>query len=526
MVRLGTNPLNITVHNNDYTQHLRLGHYISAKFGEEFGFTAGTGELVVEASHPLAPRLMQADVDVVPVTAEYNGWQWTGRVTSYTATGKPGRETVTCQLVSDEVQLAHLLAFSSPRLGLSIQKKRDYQNGRLLQVVHHYLSANIGRTDLPVYLMLPPPQHEDTSPKIDVSARMTYLTDLLRDVLDQHDYNLTARMWWPGQEFPDGKMVPLNVRGQSLIDVSRLNPTQATTGQTLEVDENTARLRRAEADNAMAYNKPAMFNPTTPGLVIQVTPVREREHVRFSTNSGEVESITLSGKAGGPVRAVVGGKSDDWVNDILGLGIDFAVQGITTALSGGIAMIAGAALGSFAGPLGSTIGALVGGLVGSFARSQTEDTIFAFTDRVDVKRRAAEGPFHLRESFTSSSAGVFTFDTSALAERALLDARGGQSIEFTMVDGRSKTLGEDRTARNGKPIHGYMVGDRVQLHEHLSGRSVTDIITGVEVVDAVGERVRVTPRVGKKKHQSNPYLDMVEGMGRVFGTIRDLGLAT
>lgn len=528
--RLGTNPLDIRVHNNDYTQSIRVGHYISCRFSEEFGFTAGTGELVVEADHPLASRLMQADVDVVPVTAHYNGWLWTGRVTSYVATGKPGRETLTCQLVSDELQLSHVLAFCAPRRGLSVQGKRDYAKGPLLQVVHHYLSENLARADLPVYLFMPPSKRADTSPVIDCSARMTYLDDLLREQLDHHEYNLTARMWWPGEPFPVGKMVPFNISGEDAIAgvLSTLRPTEDTTTQSVgEVDDNFVRLRRSEADNAMAENLPGLFQPSTPGLMVMVEPVRKREHVRFSTASGEIEAVTLSGKGTGPVRAVVGGKTDEWVTETMHLGIDFATQGIITALSGAAgSMLAGAGLGSAAGPAGMAVGAIVGGLVGMVAKNATEDTVFAFTDRVDVNRRAAEGPFHLRESFTSSSAGVFTYDTSALAERALIDAEGGQTIEFTMVDGCSKILGNDKRGENGKPIYGYRIGDRVQLHEHLSGRSVTDIVTGIEVSDSVGERLRVTPRVGKQRNVSNPFVDMVENMNKAFGTLRDLGLAT
>ena len=526
--RLGTNPLNIEVHNNRYTKRRRIGHYISCSFSEEFGFNAGTGELVVEADHPMAKRLMQADHDVVPITCEYNGWRWTGRVESYVAQGAPGRETLTCTLVSDEVQLAHVLAFSSPRMPLALQGKRDYRVGKLLQVVHHYLSRNLARADLPVYLMMPPPVLKDDSPRVDCSARMTYLSDLLRDVLDEHDYNLTAKMWWPGQPFPDGKMVPLNVVGQDMLGVTKaLTDDDITTEQRLEVEDNLARLRRGEADNAMAPDQAGLFGPTTPGLVVMVEPVRDREHVRFSTASGEVESISLSGKSPGAVRAVVGGKSDEWINESIGLGIDFAMQGMITAASGAASgALVGAGVGAIAGPAGSAIGAAVGGIASMLLKNALEDTVFAFTDRVDVNRRAQEGPFHLRESFTSSTAGVFTYDTSALAERALLEAQGGQSIEFTMVDGRSKILGDDQKAPNGKTRHGYRVGDRVQLHEHLSGTSVTDIVTSVEIVDEVGRRIRVTPRVGKKRHLSNPFIKMVDGMDRAFATIRDLGLST
>lgn len=527
--RLGTNPLDIRVHSNDYTQSIRVGHYISCRFSEEFGLTAGTGELVVEADHPLASRLMQADVDVVPVTASYNGWRWTGRVTAYTAAGAPGRETLTCQLVSDELQLSHVLAFCAPRRGLSLQGKRDYAKGPLLQVVHHYLSENLARADLPVYLFMPPSKRADKSPVIDCSARMTYMDDLLRDQLEQHEYNLTARMWWPGEPFPVGKMVPFNIKGEESITGvhAALRPDRDTTEQPAgEVDDNFVRLRRSEADNAMAENLPGLYRPSTPGLMVMVEPVRKREHVRFSTASGDIQEITLSGKATGPVRAVVGGKSDEWVTETMHLGIDFAAQGIITALSGAAtSALVGAGVGAAAGPAGAAIGAVAGGLFGMLAKNATEDTIFAFTDRVDVNRRAKEGPFHLRESFTSSSAGVFTYDTSALAERALIEAEGGQTIQFTMVDGGSKVLGDDKRGANGKPIYGYRVGDRVQLHEHLSGRSVTDIVTGIEVSDSVGERLRITPRVGKQRNVSNPFLDMVENMNKAFGTLRDLGLA-
>lgn len=529
--RLGTNPLDIRVHNNDYTQSKALGHYISASFSEEFGFNAGTGEITVEANHPLAKRLMQADVDVVPVTAHYNGWLWTGRVQSYTAAGAPGRETLTCSLVSDEIQLSHVLAFASPRKSLAVQGKRDYERGPLLQVAHHYLSQNLARADLPVYLFMPPSKKKDTSPVIDCSARMTYLDDLLREQLDHHDYNLTARMWWPGMRFPYGKMVPFNIAGQGALTgiTAALDMNEDVTAQRLgPVDENLVRLRRSEADNAMAEGLPGLYEPSTPGLMVWIEPVRNREHVRFSTASGEVEQIILSGKAGGPVRAVVGGKSDEWVTESINVGIDFAVQGIITAASGGAtAALAGAGVGAaVAGPVGAFAGAMIGGLFAAGAKNAAEDTVFAFTDRVDVNRRAQEGPFHLRESFTSSSAGVFTYDTSALAERALIEAEGGQAIEFTIVDGQSKILGEDRPAKNGKVMYGYKVGDRVQLHEHLSGRSVTDIVTGVEVRDEVGARMRVTPRVGKQRNTSNPFVDMVQKMDRAFGTLRDLGLAT
>ena len=132
------------------------------------------------------------------------------------------------------------------------------------------------------------------------------------------------RSWWPGQPFPEGKIVPLVDGSQS---------------------ERLRKITHANLDQVFSPTNDPVQQPTQPGLIVSVQKVRERPHVRFTTRSGEIESFKLSGKSPGAARQIVGGKSDDWVNEAIGLGIDFAVQGILTA-------IGGAAL----GPIGMIIG--------------------------------------------------------------------------------------------------------------------------------------------------------------------------
>lgn len=482
------NPLNLMVHNNDYTQRIRMPGYIDVELNAEFGLNAGTGTVTIPADHKLAGRIMQCDQDVVPVTAEFNGWTWTGRVDSFEATGKPGRETVTATLIDDKVQLGSVLAFANTRTPLALQGKSDHQRGPLESVVYHYLSENIARSGLPAYLVMPPKRIEDKSPRIDLSARMTNIDALLRDVLNQYDYDVECRMWWPGQPFPEGKVVPL-VDGDS--------------------HERLRRLTHANIDQVFSPNDDPIQPPTKPGLVVAVRKVRDRQHVRFSTRSGEIDSFTLSGKSPGAARQVVGGKADDWVNEAIGLGIDLAVQGILTAI------------GSAAGPAGAAVGFALGGVAKNFM----EDTVLAFTDRTDVERAAQMGPFHLREGFTQSSAGAFTFDTSKLAERALLDSKGGKSVIMTMGHSVSKVLGDDQRHSTGKIRYGYRIGDRVTFEEHLSGTVVSDIITGVTVADNHDERMRITPRIGKRKNTSNPFIDFTDKLNKATETVRDFGLA-
>lgn len=486
---LGTNPYNLTIHDKNYQKRMRCPGYMELELNEEFGFNAGTGRITMPASHPLAKQIMESSHTVVPVTASRNGWKWTGQVVDWEATGVPGREVLTVELIDDLDQLNGCIAYPSPNSVLAVQKKHDYQVGRLENVVYHYLSENLSRSGTPCYIMMPPPPLSDKSPIIDVSARMTPLDELLRDVLDQHNYDITAKMWWPGEPFPSGKMLAL-------------------------VDDNWASRKRAirEAGLDQLFNPQggAVRKPTVPGLVIQVSPVRERPHVRFSTNGRDITSFKLSGKAPGATKQIVGSKSDDWVNELIGIGIDTAVQGILTAI-GGVA----------AGPIGAAIGGVVGGIL----KNQTQDTLFAFTSRDAIELAEQLGPFRRREAFTSSSSGIFTYDTSILAERALLDAQGGRAINIQIADGVSKVLGDDQRADNGKIRHGFRVGDRCTFDEHLSGAVVSDIISGVQVTDKVGERCRIVPRVGKRKYTTNAFLDVTNIIKRVLSAQNDIGLS-
>ncbi|QNE90251.1 hypothetical protein H0194_04530 [Corynebacterium incognita] len=505
----GMNPLNITIHSNDYKRRENLSGYIHASFNEEHGFNVGTGELTVAADHRLARRLMQAHMDVVPVTCEWNGWRWTGHVKSYVASGKPGNETVTAELVNDLSHLLNVLAYANPNAGLWVQGKHDRRKGRLLTVAYEYLSENLKRLDLPVYLMLPP--NDDTSPIIDLAARMTNMRDLLGGVLNQYDYDIKATMWWPGQPIPRGVAAPLIAKTE---------------------EERQRALQEAALYKAFGGEHEGLWDE--PGLVIEILPPRRRQFVRFTTQSGEITQMRLTGTAPGPARIVTGGKADDWVNEAKNLGIDIVVQAGTTALNAAATAAIGASIGSIAGPAGSVVGTAVGAFIGflgnlisDWVKAETDDAFLAFVERTDVARAAYMGPFHPREQFVPSTAGAFTFDTQALAERALQENKGGQAVEIEMGHSVSKNLGFDEIVTDDDTLklrYGYLVGDLVTFEEHLSGVVVQDILSGVTIADDVGERVRIAPRVGKRKNVSNPYQEFVDKLNGVDSTTRDMSV--
>ena len=221
-----------------------------------------------------------------------------------------------------------------------------------------------------------------------------------------------------------------------------------------------------------------------------------------------MQQFKLTGRTPGPRTAIVGGKSDDWVNELIGLAIDSAAQAIIQAL------------GELAGPLGSMV---IGSVAGTIESNMT-DTLIAYQQRTDVEQKAALGPFGPTESFTSSSAGAYTFDTSELAERQLMEDEGGQGIEITIADGVSKVLGDDVQDPSGKWKHGWRVGDRATFEDHLSSTIVSDIITGVTVKDSVGEHMRITPQIGKTRVRENAFTRMVGVLSKLTHITTDMGL--
>lgn len=481
------NPLNLRVWNNDYTDYRRLSGYSAVELNQSQGITPSPGTLTLPGDHPLAQRLMQGAEDVVPITAESNGWYWTGKVDDYVNEGTPDDPVLTCSLVDDKDQLKHLRGFPGTRLPLEVQPPSDRKSGPVCTVVTDFIAENMARAELDGYVILPP--KNDRSPEVTVDSKMTSLTDLLTDVTTQYDIVCDVRMWWPGQPFPAGKMIPL-VEGTSV--------------------ERFHQFTRAHLDETFNPGGPPIAEPTKPGLLVHIRESRDRSYIRWSSDQAGVERFRMSGKHPGGVRQIAGGKSDDWVNEGLDIGIDLAVQGILTAL------------GSSVGPIGAIGGSLAAGVISDML----QDTLFAYQARTDTRRKAAMGPFARKEGFTSSSAGAFTFDTNAIVMQALKEAAGGRAVEIIVTDGIANVLGNDwRDLETGKIKHGYLPGDRNRFRDHLADREIVDIISGVKVTDAVGERVRVEPIIGATHNVVSPYADLVGKMGKLFSLTEAINMS-
>lgn len=492
MVTPGHNPLNLCVRNNDYLDYRRLPGYIFLELNASMGIQPSSGTLTLAGDHPMARRLMQGDEDIVPITAEVNGYTWTGKVDDWVNEGTPQKPVLTCTLIDDKDQLRNIRALNSPESGLARQDKYGEKKGPVRVVVTDFIADNLARVELDSYVMLPP--RNDNSPRVSVVTKMSSLTDLLTDVVNQHDLVCDIRMWWPGQPFPAGKFA---------------NLTSGNAG------DRRQELRRTYLDQTFNPNTGPLTTPTKPALLVNIQPARNREWVRWSSDHAGVQHFRMSGKSPGAARQIVGGKSDDWVNETLDIGIDLAIQAVLSAV------------GSSLGPVGTAVGAFAGGIIGDFISGEVEDTVFAYQDRTDVERAARMGPFHRRENFTSSSAGAFTYDTSALVMRALQESQGGRAVEITVTNGIAMTLGNDwKDPTTGKTKHGYMPGDRNRFRDHLADREIVDIISGITITDSVDQRVRISPVVGKTKNVVNPYGEFVNKLGSLFSITEGINMTS
>lgn len=478
-------PLNMRVWSNDFTGSRPVGVYMSARVRDTWA-GAGPGTLVVMRDHPLADRLMQADYDVVPITAVLNGRRWVGRVREFTCEGVPGREVLTCTLVSEYAYIHAMLGWPSTFAPLEAQfPPQDIQGGPLATVALHYIAANAARLGVPVYVKVP--DRPDTSPWVRRWARMTPLDELLQSSLEEHGYRLQVDLWLPGEPDP-GPVV--NTKTLGLVNF-----------RVLEGIENL--LTFMDPGNILGLRRPQEHRMIAePGLIVSVVPKRDRQFVRWSTaEGGGIQYIKTTGKHPEAHTIVGGGKSPDWVGSLLEVGIDTAIEGLLAA--------AGVAVGAVTGGLGGLLVAGVGGLL----TNALDNVFLAFARVTDQEMKARMGPLAYPEKFTSTGAGAFTIDGQEAVFTALQEARGGRSMEITVLDGKPHRYGSDERLPNGRIRRGYVPGDIHTFEDR--GTVIEDYVSAVEL-NVDGKGLTVTPLVGDSRITDDP---MVKQLRQIKGLV-------
>ncbi|WAC54976.1 hypothetical protein [Gordonia sp. SL306] len=233
------------------------------------------------------------------------------------------------------------------------------------------------------------------------------------------------------------------------------------------------------------------------GYVFTTQLKRDRRHVQFRTDGGQIRSFKYSETHATAWRAIVGGKSPSVLNDIIEIGANLAIAAIVAA----IATIPGAG-----GVAGLSVG--VGDLF---------DNIF-FAYQVYWDQEVADEIGHadaLPEGFADNTA-AWSIDGYSTAHTWLKEHGGKEELTITAQggtpDGRGISFGVD----NNTPRR-YQLGDIVTCWDR--GNTVEQYVSSVTIEDAPGERVVETPTIGRDKRAKGPWDRLFGGLGDIQGSL-------
>ncbi|AXQ51859.1 minor tail protein [Gordonia phage Catfish] len=407
--------LDITYYDHSYNEQGTIGDYISAEF--EFKRNdVGGGTLVMPGDSPHAARLKEcaptADRpygDVVPLTMRYRGERWSGRVFTYDNEGVPGNKVLTCQLVSDWMHFRALLAYPNPLLPLAVQwPQNDPFLGPIDAAVKYYVLKNAWRHGLPIEVLWPDGRNFFRLNKYsNFMARMAPMDELFKDALKDTEANVTLTLWLPGDPQPSPE---------------------------------THHLRK-------------------PCIVLDVRENRDRRHVKWHEGEGGgIIRSKVSGRASQGANIVVGGKSYDFINELVAQGANALINGALTYFG-----LAG-----------------VGDIIGD----QLDDVVLAFNLFTHWETVLTHGDFYFREKYQNGGAGGFTGDAVQAGMQGIHENKARRSVRFEVEDGMPWYFGDD-----------YTIGDIVQAnvdeewHEQVVNSAVVkdDRSGGVQVSTVIGD---------------------------------------
>lgn len=350
-------------------------------------------------------RMRMVDFDTIDESGEphvldtFDGW-----VLDYKVEGAAGEKTVTVNVISVFAILHSIVAWPAPLLALAVQPGYYIYIGPAVGGFLNCIQINANRLGMPLVTVAP--EGPDNSYLTNFAARMTLVDELMKDTLPDLTEWLDVRLWVPGDPQP---------RGYTLT--------------------------------AATYVVEFVSPPTRTGVI-------------FEEADGGVES-TLSGTAPEYGVAISGGKSPDWLNQVLSDAAE-----------------------SFFGGWGSAF----------------KNIFFAFQSTQNPDR-GGWGPLAPREGYVSGGAAAYTADSFQAGRQALTDAGGRRKTAFTFINGRPFTYGVD-----------FTLGDIIGGFTELDAAVRWDYVGSIEVKDDRSNGLVVSATVGEDKPIQDPIAKLV---GRV-----------
>lgn len=533
------NKITVTIYNKVYQQTGTIDDHISLE-AEWKRNDIGTATLVLKGNDPNINAIMKATTDVVPIVIEAgDNMRWSGRVNSYALALDNKKETLTVECVDDFTWFSRILVWPNFLLPIEVQfpKNAIYvgpvvtciltmiaeQTFRLQSGLWEFINDPAEILDLndewkyfqekwhasghnPIdYLMLPITVQFfnpifDTSPWVAIQGRMDKVYDLVKDLLNNYGLSLTASLWMPGDPQPPSHingiplmplLQPLSVPTILVTCVNRsgvVGPTGTFVDGAIEdvVDLQASLLGTTLSPFLNPKNKYYPSNlgvNIAPALGVNFVP----SWVIFNgddVNSGGAITYKLSGYAPIAHTIIGGGKSPQWLNDLINASLEFVIDAIEL-----------------------TIG--FSGIPDDLLNGTFDDIILAFQELENTQRRAEMGPYGFPEYFTKTGASAYTLDEWFALMQAMFDTSGYNCIQLKWANGYPYTVGRD-----------VFLGSLVSFVRQ--GKMYTDYVYSISLKDDRKTRAEVDIMVGNGKREINPVLrvvKMITGLESVINTI-------
>ena len=528
----------VTVYGKTYQIIGEINDYISleAEFKRN---DMGTATIVLKGSDPIIPAIMQATTTVVPITIQVGALRWSGRVNSYAYTLEKKVKTFTVECVDDFTWFSRILVWPNFLLPIEIQfpKNAIYIGPAVtciltmiaeqcfrLQSGIWELFNNLGSLDLdwrswfgtillshgnPLDMLMTPIMVQfvnpvfDGSPWVALLGRMDKIHDLVKDTLLNYGLVLTASLWLPGDPQPATQSmgvsflpfaVPLT---QPTILVSCVDRSGVTGPTGTFVDGLVKTVVDLQAsilgqDLSPFLNPHGKYYPANLG--VSIAP---RLGVNFvpswvvfngdDINAGGLTDFKLSGYAPLCHTVIGGGKSPQWLDDLINATLTFIIDAIEL-----------------------TIGFT--GIPDDLLNGSFDDIILAFQQQENFSRRQALGPYAFPEYFTKTGASAYTLDEWFALMQAMFDTKGYNCVQLTWVDGFPYKVGVD-----------VFIGSLVSFV--LGGQLYTDYIYSIKLTDNRKVRSRVEVIVGDGKREVNPVLRVVKMISGVEAAVNAITMS-
>lgn len=529
--------ITVTVYDKFYTPAFECGDYLT--MGCSFPRNkVETGQLSLKRSDPAADLILTCHETTVPITIEVGNLLWSGRVKvahdNFNQKGKP--DFVECELEGDYSWLMKILAWPNFLLPLAVQfPPRGVAIGPAISILKFLLGTqafrlqaglwdlvnNLGSLNLdwrawfgtllmqdpgddgitpddffralrtPIYVV-PTNPLTDTSPFTSINWRMDKVGSIFEKVVQDCGLSVEVKLWRPGDPQPGNDPLlaafPLTTP-TIVVDIKDRMGVVGPTGTFLDgILRQVVDLEGSMFGEILSpfLNPNGEYAPDgwniAPALGIHFVPP-------WAIFNADDPKGGISGKLSHHTpeawRVVIGGKSPQWLNDIINSTMRYLLDLILIVVG-------------------------LTGISSNLFDGLFNDILIAFALADNFDRRVAMGPFGHPEVFVPTD-NAYSLDGIFAMKREMWNTKGYVSGQCTFRNGLPYEVGRD--------IHPNGLATIVR-----NGKLYTDYVENVIITDTRESRSEVMVQIGDGKREEAPIVRSQRLIARLEQAVNSITL--